>query len=94
MIINKKLSTNLSVNEFIEEFIKIRSPKQFDSDIVIEAIDKIIANNPDPVASYKSGKENAIMFLVGQVMKEIKGQGDAVKIRKLLESQLKTRVSS
>ena len=94
LIINKKLSTNLSVNEFIEEFIKIRSPKQFDSDIVIEAIDKIIANNPDPVASYKSGKENAIMFLVGQVMKEIKGQGDAVKIRKLLETQLKTRVSS
>ena len=89
LIINKKISTDLPVDEFIEEFIKIQSPKQFNNDIVIQAIDKVIADNPSPVVSYKNGKENAIMFLVGQVMKEIKGQGDAQEIRKMLTTRLK-----
>ena len=40
------------------------------------------------VSEYKSGKQNAIMFLVGQVMKQMKGKADASMVRKSLEKAL------
>ncbi|MEP0814177.1 MAG: Asp-tRNA(Asn)/Glu-tRNA(Gln) amidotransferase subunit GatB [bacterium] len=52
------------------------------------AVSEAIAENPRPVADYKSGKTNAIMVLVGQVMKKTKGAADAAKVRELLEKEL------
>ena len=50
---------------------------------------KVIKNNPNQVVEYKSGKENVIMFLVGQVMKASKGKADPQKARELLRKKLK-----
>jgi aspartyl-tRNA(Asn)/glutamyl-tRNA(Gln) amidotransferase subunit B len=41
------------------------------------------------VANYKKGKTNAIMFLVGQVMKKTKGKAEPNTVRQLLEDKLK-----
>lgn len=49
-----------------------------------EIIQKIIDNNKEIVETYKSGKENAIMSLVGQVMKETKGSANPQLALKLL----------
>ena len=38
-----------------------------------DAVATVIANNPKPVEDYRSGKEEAIKFLVGQVMKRDQG---------------------
>ena len=54
-----------------------------------EIINKVISENPKPVADFKSGKETVIMFLVGMVMRESKGKADASTARKILESRLK-----
>jgi aspartyl-tRNA(Asn)/glutamyl-tRNA(Gln) amidotransferase subunit B len=45
--------------------------------------------NPGPVKDFQSGKENALQFLIGQVMKESKGKADPGKVQKLLREQLK-----
>ena len=50
-----------------------------------EIILKIINDNPKVVETYKSGKENAIMSLVGQVMKETKGSANPQLALKLLK---------
>ncbi|HPR84093.1 MAG TPA: Asp-tRNA(Asn)/Glu-tRNA(Gln) amidotransferase subunit GatB [Candidatus Paceibacterota bacterium] len=50
-----------------------------------EIILKIIKDNPKVVETYKSGKENAIMSLVGQVMKETKGSANPQLALKLLK---------
>ena len=50
-----------------------------------EVILKIIKDNPKVVETYKSGKENAIMSLVGQVMKETKGSANPQLALKLLK---------
>lgn len=50
-----------------------------------EIIQKIIDNNKEIVETYKSGKENAIMSLVGQVMKETKGSANPQLALKLLK---------
>jgi aspartyl-tRNA(Asn)/glutamyl-tRNA(Gln) amidotransferase subunit B len=51
-------------------------------------VQKIIEANPSVVATYKSGKENAIMSLVGQVMKESKGSANPTLVQKLLKELL------
>lgn len=45
---------------------------------------KIIAQNPKPVSDFKSGKENALQFLIGQVIKETSGAANPDKIKEVL----------
>ena len=53
-----------------------------------EIAQKIISANESAVASYKGGKENALMSLVGQVMKETKGSANPALVTKLLKELL------
>jgi aspartyl-tRNA(Asn)/glutamyl-tRNA(Gln) amidotransferase subunit B len=53
---------------------------------LVEILTNILNTNEKAVAEYKSGKENVIMFLVGQAMKQLKGKEKADIIKeKLLE---------
>ena len=54
-----------------------------------EIVQKVIDANPQIVTTYKAGKENAIMSLVGQVMKESKGSANPSLVQKLLKELLK-----
>lgn len=53
-----------------------------------EIIKQILANNPQSVNDYKSGKDKAFGFLVGQAMKETKGKANPQVINKLLKEEL------
>lgn len=48
-------------------------------------VEKIISENPEVVATYKGGKENAIMSLVGKVIKESNGSANPQVVIKLLK---------
>ncbi|HYI21440.1 MAG TPA: Asp-tRNA(Asn)/Glu-tRNA(Gln) amidotransferase subunit GatB [Candidatus Limnocylindrales bacterium] len=60
-----------------------------DSGALGTAVDAVIAANPDAVADYRAGKEQAIRFLTGQVMKETRGQANAALVQQLLEERLR-----
>jgi aspartyl-tRNA(Asn)/glutamyl-tRNA(Gln) amidotransferase subunit B len=47
-----------------------------DTDEIRAMIKQAIADNPGPVADFKGGKQKAILFFVGQVMKATKGQAN------------------
>jgi aspartyl-tRNA(Asn)/glutamyl-tRNA(Gln) amidotransferase subunit B len=49
---------------------------------------EVIANNPKAVSDYRSGKTNAIQSLIGQVMKQTRGQAKADLVRTVLIRQL------
>lgn len=51
-------------------------------------IEKVIEANPKSVEDYKNGKEKAIGFLVGQIMKAMKGKADPGLIHELLRGSL------
>jgi aspartyl-tRNA(Asn)/glutamyl-tRNA(Gln) amidotransferase subunit B len=53
-----------------------------------EMVQKVIDANPEVVATYKGGKENALMSLVGAVMKESKGSANPALVQKLLKELL------
>jgi aspartyl-tRNA(Asn)/glutamyl-tRNA(Gln) amidotransferase subunit B len=55
---------------------------------ITELIKKAIDANPKAVEDFKKGKENAVMFLVGVVMRESKGKANASEVRDLIVKQL------
>lgn len=75
-----------------ESPLKIATEKnllqQSDEGALKEIVQKIIDANPEVVATYKSGKENAIMSLVGKVIKETNGSANPQIVIKLLKEML------
>ncbi len=53
-----------------------------------DAVDAVIAANPDVAAKIRDGKVAAVGALIGQVMKAMKGQADAGKARELILAKL------
>jgi len=52
------------------------------------AVDKVIAANSDVADKVRAGKLNAAGALIGQVMKEMRGQADAAKAREMILARL------
>ena len=52
------------------------------------AVDAVIAAHPDVADKVRDGKVQAVGALIGQVMKEMKGQADAAKVRELILEKL------
>jgi aspartyl-tRNA(Asn)/glutamyl-tRNA(Gln) amidotransferase subunit B len=58
---------------------------QISDEGAIQAIvDQVVAANPQSVADFKAGKEKAVGFLVGQIMKETKGKANPGLVNKLI----------
>jgi len=53
-----------------------------------EIIDEVMAKNEKSVEDYKKGKENALKFLIGQVMKETKGRANPRLAENLIKNRL------
>jgi aspartyl-tRNA(Asn)/glutamyl-tRNA(Gln) amidotransferase subunit B len=53
-----------------------------------EAVSQVIATNARAVADYKAGKEQALKFLVGQVMKTTKGRANPQLLNELIKKKL------
>ncbi len=54
-------------------------------------IEGVIEENPKPVADYLRGKETALRYLVGQVMKATKGKANPGLANRLLKDRLKEK---
>ena len=59
-----------------------------DEGAVSAAVDDVIAANPDVADKIRDGKLQATGALIGQVMKAMKGQADAAKVRELILAKL------
>ena len=79
-LIEEMFTTGKSVETLIDE----KGIKVVDASVVIDMVKRAIAANPDVVAKIKGGQEKAMGFLVGQVMKEAKGQARPDDVNRLL----------
>ena len=52
------------------------------------AVEAVLAANPKTVEEYKGGKTKVIGFLVGQVMKEMKGKANPGKVNEMIAKKL------
>ncbi len=72
-----------------DEIIDQQGLKQItDSGAIEVIIDKIIADNPNQVEQYLSGKDKVFGFFVGQVMKETQGKANPGEVNKMLKGKL------
>ena len=73
----------------VAEIVSERGLSQMsDTGALGEAVEKVLAANPAAVADYNAGKTVVVKFLVGQAMKETRGQADATVVQRLLEERL------
>ena len=59
-----------------------------DSAILKEHADEVIKENPKSAADYRRGKQNALMFLVGQLMKKTKGKANPKAAQEILKRRM------
>ena len=72
------------------EIVKEKGWIQISDEGEIKAIvEQIIKDNPQSVSDYKSGKDRALGFLVGQAMKATKGKANPQLLNKLFIDELK-----
>jgi aspartyl-tRNA(Asn)/glutamyl-tRNA(Gln) amidotransferase subunit B len=72
-----------------DDIIKQRGLSQISDTGEIEAIaGRAIEGNTQAVADYKAGKESALKFLVGQVMKATRGRANPKLVNELLKKKL------
>lgn len=60
------------------------------SNEIEKLVDEVLSNNPKSIEDYKSGKTQAIGFLMGQVMKASKGKANPPVAKVMIEEKLKS----
>ena len=72
-----------------EQIVKEKGLAQISDEGALQGIiDSVLAANPQSVEDYRAGKERAIGFLVGQIMKATKGQANPGLVNQLLKEKL------
>jgi len=86
----KVIALCINTNDSIEGIINKEGLAQVsDSGGLRGFVDAALAENPKVVEEYLAGKEQAMMFLVGQVMKKSKGKANPKVTREMLEGKIK-----
>jgi aspartyl-tRNA(Asn)/glutamyl-tRNA(Gln) amidotransferase subunit B len=93
------ISTKIAKTVFKEMLESGKLPQQIveekglvqisDEGAIKSIVEQVVAANPQSVEDYRAGKQKAIGFLVGQVMKESRGKANPAIVNKLLEEVLK-----
>ena len=66
--------------------------KQNSNEDEIKAMcEEVIGSNPQSIIDYKNGKDRAIGFLVGQVMKKSKGKANPQMVNKIILEIVKNK---
>ncbi len=82
-------SEMVETGEMPSAIVEARGMKQVSDTGAIEAVvDAVLAANPDEVTSYKEGKTSLIGWFVGQVMREMRGQGNPQVVNEVLKDKL------
>ena len=84
-VFEKIFDADIDPDKYVEE----NGLKQVnDEGALRKAVEEVIEANPQSVSDYKSGKEKAIGFLVGQTMKIMKGKANPGMVNQMLKEIL------
>ncbi len=88
-IINKKIDIErILPAALIKSLVSAKQTVHIDEGELEKVIKEVIANNGKAVQEYKSGKENVIMFLLGQTMKKLGKKVDTNLIKEEIKKAL------
>jgi len=79
----------LTAGKTVQDVIKEQGLTQISDESELEKmVQEVIKNNPKQVEQFKGGKEQVMMFLVGQVMKATKGRAKPDKVQELFRKAI------
>ncbi len=84
-VLEEMINTGKSAQEIISEKKLAQLSDPAGLGVIIE---EVINQNPKSVIDYQAGKANALMYLVGQVMRKSQGKANPKICRQLLEDRL------
>lgn len=84
-VLSESISNGKEATRIIQDknLFQISDTKSLDN-----LVDEVIKDNPKSVADYKTGKSNALIFLVGQVMKKSGGKANPKVVGEILKRRL------
>ncbi len=99
LVENKQAISNLTGKTVLDKMASIHKNPYYiikeenltqisDESALEEVVGAVINENPKSVADYHSGKANALMFLVGQVMKKTSGKANPNLAQEMLKRRL------
>ena len=89
----KEILTDLMEKDTsIKEIISSRGIETIsDASYLTEIVEKVLEENEESVQDYKAGKDRAVKYLMGQIMKESKGKANPSLVNQLLIEELSKR---
>ena len=73
----------------LDGWIEAKGLKQIsDSGAIEKIVDEVLAKSPAQIADYKSGKEKALMSIVGMVMKASAGKANPAQVNEIVKCKL------
>ena len=85
----KNLLDEMILGAKAKELIESKNMKQdSNSDVILKIVKEVLSENEQSIIDYKNGKDRALGFLVGQVMKKSKGQANPAIASKLVKEEL------
>jgi aspartyl-tRNA(Asn)/glutamyl-tRNA(Gln) amidotransferase subunit B len=98
LVENQKISTAGAKQVLVEAFVSGEAVEAIveakglaqisDESALMAVVEEVVAENPGPAEQFRAGKEGAIGFLVGAVMKKTKGAANPQEAQRLLRSHL------
>ncbi len=102
MIDRKVISTTQGKDIVLSEVMSGKDPEAVisekglkqvsDEDALLKLVNEVLDEQPHSLPDYGNGKDRAVTFLMGQVMKKSKGQANPSLTNKLLVEELKRRI--
>jgi aspartyl-tRNA(Asn)/glutamyl-tRNA(Gln) amidotransferase subunit B len=88
----KVLLSALDSDKDIDSIIKEQGLKQVSGEEeLMQYVQEVISEHTKPVNDFLNGKEKAIMFLVGQVMRKTRGKANPKVVKGLLEREIRKK---
>lgn len=87
-VFNKMLESDDDINKIIDS---LGASQISDTSLIESLVKEVIDANPQSVVDYKNGKDRAVGFLVGQVMKKSQGKANPALTNKMIVEELKRR---
>lgn len=83
-IVNNPLPDKITPKKLAEKIKATQNQFELGKDEIESAVKHVINKNPQAVKDYQSGKQEAIGFLIGQVMQKTKGKADPKVTKEML----------
>jgi len=89
-LINKKIDINTILPaKLVETIVTSTKKEELPEGELDKIIEQVLTQNAKAVEDYKKGKEQVLMFLVGQIMRIVRKKIDTEKVKLLIKNNIK-----